>query len=388
MPRLASIDVLRALTMLLMIFVNDLWSLHDIPLWLEHTAAKEDGMGLADVVFPAFLVIVGMSTPFAVASRRAKGETTQQIFIHIISRAFALIVMGVFLVNGETINANATGIPRWIWFPLSCLCFILIWNSYPKSMNKTLRISLQTIGALVLITMAILYKGGDNGSEHFATSWWGILGLIGWAYLAGSLAYLFLGHSLVLMILFWAACLSINIANHAELLTNATTLRVILSPFGEGAMPAFVAGGTICSMLFSNYRNDDKNLRVIGLLLALGGILCIAGFALRPLHGISKIQATPSWVLICTAITFAAFAFVYWLVDIKKRSDLFNIIKPAGTNTLTVYLLPYFAYAILNAFSIQYPDVISSGAVGLLKSFLFALLIVIIGGKIPVKVKL
>ncbi|MBE9517842.1 MAG: DUF1624 domain-containing protein, partial [Bacteroidetes bacterium] len=58
--RLKSIDILRALTMLLMIFVNDLWSLTDIPAWLEHKAANEDGMGLADVVFPAFLLIVGL----------------------------------------------------------------------------------------------------------------------------------------------------------------------------------------------------------------------------------------------------------------------------------------------------------------------------------------
>ena len=43
--RLKSIDILRALTMLLMIFVNDLWSLTDIPAWLEHKAADEDGMG-------------------------------------------------------------------------------------------------------------------------------------------------------------------------------------------------------------------------------------------------------------------------------------------------------------------------------------------------------
>ena len=72
--RIASVDILRALTMTLMIFVNDLWSLENIPIWLEHTKAAQDGMGLADVVFPAFLVIVGMSIPFATASRLKKGE--------------------------------------------------------------------------------------------------------------------------------------------------------------------------------------------------------------------------------------------------------------------------------------------------------------------------
>ncbi len=58
-PRIASIDILRALTMVLMIFVNDLWSLTNIPAWLGHVEKGVDGIGLADVVFPAFLFIVG-----------------------------------------------------------------------------------------------------------------------------------------------------------------------------------------------------------------------------------------------------------------------------------------------------------------------------------------
>ena len=31
-----AIDMLRALTMTLMIFVNDFWKVHDVPQWMEH----------------------------------------------------------------------------------------------------------------------------------------------------------------------------------------------------------------------------------------------------------------------------------------------------------------------------------------------------------------
>jgi predicted acyltransferase len=41
--------------MILMIFVNDLWSLKDIPAWLGHVERGVDGIRLADIVFPAFL---------------------------------------------------------------------------------------------------------------------------------------------------------------------------------------------------------------------------------------------------------------------------------------------------------------------------------------------
>ena len=37
--RLGSIDVVRALTMYLMVFVNDLWTDKKIPEWLEHAPA-------------------------------------------------------------------------------------------------------------------------------------------------------------------------------------------------------------------------------------------------------------------------------------------------------------------------------------------------------------
>src|SRR5688500_9025805 len=126
--RIASIDITRALTMLLMIFVNDLWSLKDIPGWLGHTAAKEDGMGLADAVFPAFLFIVGMSIPYATSNRIKKGDNTLQLVRHVVERSIGLLVMGLFLVNGEHLNAEATGISRGVWNIICCTCFILIWN--------------------------------------------------------------------------------------------------------------------------------------------------------------------------------------------------------------------------------------------------------------------
>ena len=94
--RISSIDILRALTMLLMIFVNDLWSLKDIPGWLEHTAAEADGMGLADTVFPAFLFLAGMSIPLSVQHRRQKGDSTWQNFITYTGAFYCIAGNGAF----------------------------------------------------------------------------------------------------------------------------------------------------------------------------------------------------------------------------------------------------------------------------------------------------
>src|SRR5690606_30514292 len=165
--RIASIDILRGITMVLMIFVNDFWSLKNIPEWLGHVERGVDGMGLADVIFPAFLFIVGMSLPFSINNRIKKGDTTWQLIQHILIRTLALLVMGVFLVNGETINAEAMGIPRWIWNPICCIAFILIWNSYPTTANKKLIYSLKGLGIVTLIFFAIIYRGGNTENLRY-----------------------------------------------------------------------------------------------------------------------------------------------------------------------------------------------------------------------------
>lgn len=54
-----AIDMLRALTMFIMIFVNDFWKVHDVPHWLEHAVYGEDFMGLADIGIPLLFVCSG-----------------------------------------------------------------------------------------------------------------------------------------------------------------------------------------------------------------------------------------------------------------------------------------------------------------------------------------
>lgn len=58
--RLTSIDILRALTMFFMIWVNDFWTIKDVPKWLEHSKANEGYLGFSDVIFPLFLFILFM----------------------------------------------------------------------------------------------------------------------------------------------------------------------------------------------------------------------------------------------------------------------------------------------------------------------------------------
>ena len=75
-----SIDMLRGLTMLLMVFVNDFWTVSGVPHFLEHFAVSEDGMGVSDIVFPMFLFAMGMSIPYAIERRFSKAIPENQLW--------------------------------------------------------------------------------------------------------------------------------------------------------------------------------------------------------------------------------------------------------------------------------------------------------------------
>ncbi|MES2649637.1 MAG: DUF5009 domain-containing protein [Bacteroidota bacterium] len=379
--RVASIDILRAITMLLMIFVNDLWSLTNIPLWLEHTAATEDGMGVADAVFPAFLFIVGLSIPYAIAARKNKGDSKLDLVWHILFRSLALVVMGVFLVNGEYINEAATGMPRVVWNMICCTCFIILWNNYPGKKYKTLIRLFKMLAISTLAFLAWLFAAGETGSiTSFSTYWWGILGLIGWAYLTCALIYVLGNEKLVINLIVWLFFLALCTFNHAQLLPANKYLSALVSPVGEGAMTALVMGGVVVSQLFRTSLQKFGYRKIIVIFLSLSALLILFGFALRPIGGISKIKATPSWVLICSGITLLLFMLLYYLADVLRKENIFKIIKPAGNNTLLCYLLPYYAYGIPVLLSLHLPALLLTGVVGLVKSFVFALLMVIIAG--------
>jgi len=385
--RLKSIDILRALTMLLMIFVNDLWSLTDIPDWLGHKAAQEDGMGLADVVFPAFLFIVGLSIPHAIRARFKKGDTKLQVLRHILERTLALLIMGVFMVNLENIDSEKLLFSKSVWQILMTLSFFLIWNIYRGPVGgKVSPWILKGLGWALLLFLAISYQGaGESGSQWMRFHWWGILGLIGWGYLLSALVYLGLGNkpawiALVLLLLFL-----LNINEFTSPLPFTVKLVVSASNY------ALVLCGVLATSVMIKLKEENKMQVLVPFLLGFAALLMLFGYLSRPAWGISKIQATPSWTAICAGITALVFAAMYLLADIAKYFRWAGIIEPAGSSTLTCYLVPYYVYAIRSLSGITLPEALTTGGVGILKSILFALLIIQLTGllgRVGVKLKI
>jgi predicted acyltransferase len=284
--------------------------------------------------------------------------------------------MGVFMVNLENINTSGLLIDKNYWMIGMTLAFFMIWNNYRgKVLGKIPPIVMKIIGAGILIFLAVIYQGGTADNPYWMrTHWWGILGLIGWGYLLNALLYLWVRHRMVWMV---GATVMLYLFNMNEFFSPFDfELRIIVSASNH----ASVMSGMLVTIILINLRESSKMKYLLPVLAGLAGLLFLFGFATRPLWGISKIQATPSWTAICAGISTVSFAVLYIVADRWEMTRWADIIAPAGNSTLTCYLMPYYAYAIFALVNLQLPGIILAGIPGLVKSLVFSLLIIFITG--------
>jgi len=94
--RLISLDAFRGLTILGMLLVNNTALDVATPPQFLH-AAWNQGVHFADLVFPWFLLIVGVAIPFAAASFRRQGLPVWRHDLRILGRALSLVLIGCLL---------------------------------------------------------------------------------------------------------------------------------------------------------------------------------------------------------------------------------------------------------------------------------------------------
>jgi predicted acyltransferase len=344
--RISSIDIMRGLTLVLMLFVNDL-NMKVAPAWLGHMQADFDGMGLADWVFPGFLFIVGMAIPFAFSNRLAKGQSVLKMSLHILIRTLSLLFIGVLMLNTGRVNGELTGISENLWALLMYISVFLIWIDYPAKSNQYLSNGLKILGIATLLFLVIKFRSGQpENNGWLVTEWWGILGLIGWGYLVSAFAYILFRDSIVktsALILFF---LAVNMLSGWGSLGFLDPVSPVLGIIIEGNVPLIVLTGLLAGIIVKKIPYAEYK-KIILIFIGLGVLCLILGFFLRNWFIISKIRATPSWGMICTGISFLVFIFLYWIVDVKKISGWAAIVNPAGRYSLTTYLAPDILYHLI-----------------------------------------
>ena len=110
-------------------------------------------------------------------------------------------------------------------------------------------------------------------------------------------------------------------------------------------------------------------------LVVFAVLLFAAGFLLRPLHGISKVYATPTWCLYCSGIGVLVYVLLYWIVDVKHVARWTRLLRPAGSNPLLTYILPSIVYFLLSWLHVTIlPSRFSQGMLGVARAGGFTLL--------------
>ena len=380
MRRILSIDVLRGLTMFFMIWVNDFWTLNTIPKWLKHASSGEDYLGFSDLIFPWFLFVMGMSIPFAFDNRFNKGETSFNVWRHIIFRSIALLIMGLFHMNMEMYNHTTSLISKSFFTILCTAAFFMIWNIYPKNkiINSLIQKILQITGMVILLIMILIYKGKNYSGEPlgFSTHWWGILGLIGWSYAIVASIYFIIRGSFAGIVIAFFICLGINIMNSSGISYNLFSWQNKDWIPGSGGLQALTFGGIITSLIVMKFKSIDNIRYLYGLILSMGVLSFIGGLFFHKFFIISKISNTPTWILFSLSSALFLYVLVHWIVDVKQWRSWYKIIQIAGTGTLTCYLIPYFYYSFRTILNIQLPIFFTTGIIGLLKSIIYTFLII------------
>ncbi|MCH9755864.1 MAG: DUF5009 domain-containing protein [Gammaproteobacteria bacterium] len=286
-PRVLSLDVFRGITIVLMIIVNSPGN--PMPYgWLEHAAW--DGCTLADVVFPFFIIIVGISVVLALSNLKAKGVPQTEIVKKIIWRSVYIFLMGLLL--------NA--------FPHH----LLDWSH------------LRIMGVLQRIAICYFVSAGLFLTTSMRTqAMIAVVLLIGYAFSSLLLA----GDA--------AGYIDRLILSPNHLYTKTFDPEGLLS-----TMPAIVSvlfGNLIGFQLISN----QAKLQQVQQLLGAGTLLMLLGWCFATVVPINKSLWSSSYVLWTTGVFLLSFVLVYVLIEVKawrRWSKFFNVF---GRHALLVYML-------------------------------------------------
>ena len=378
-PRIVSIDIFRGLTMVIMIFVNDLASVQGLPWWTYHAHANEDRMTYVDMVFPFFLFVVGVSLPLAIERRLQKNSSLVSLLAHIVSRSAGLIVLGLILANAEKGDASRMGITPNAWAIVGLAGAILFWHLPGRDSDKPwISRGLRVAGLVILVlTFAVFRRTTDDGDAAWIdTSYPEILGLIGYTYFGVAVLYISTRRWRWAPFAWTAALVMLS----AVLISRnlRVPIPLFIWPIGSGAMASItMAGIATSSVFFGAYRWKSFPQRMT-LAVCFAALAWAAGRAMTPL-GISKIRATPTWCLYCIGAGVLTLALLHWLCDEKRRVKWAAFVRPAGTNTLLTYLLPDLCYFFIGLMGFTYfTQHFNTGPLGVVRAALFTMLVLAI----------
>jgi predicted acyltransferase len=110
--RLYSLDALRGFDMFWIMGAEELFSqlfkITGSPFWggvaNQFTHPDWNGFHFYDLIFPLFLFMAGVATPYSVGRELEKGKSRRQLLLRVIKRGLILVLLGIIYNNGLQIR--------------------------------------------------------------------------------------------------------------------------------------------------------------------------------------------------------------------------------------------------------------------------------------------
>ncbi len=373
--RIISLDVLRGITIMMMILVNNPGSWGNIFAPLEH--AEWHGCTPTDLVFPFFIFILGAAIPLAIVTK----VLNQQTFLKILTRSLRIISLGLFLgFYGKIEIFDLAGYPLLIskLIITGIVAYILLGNFEQK-------IKLYLVLGLFFIFMFHAFSGIEAYREVRMP---GVLQRIGIVYFFASLVYLKTGikgqiiTAAVLLLGYWAAMTLIPVPGFGPAnLDKGTNLAGWLDNLllenhlwassktwdPEGILstiPAIangIIGLLIGQLLNSSLVNKDKVLKMFG----AGLILVILGLIWNDFFPMNKSLWTSSFVLYTAGFATLFLAVFYYVIDIKGYKNWTTPILFWGVNPMIVFFLSGILPRVLSSIKVANPAFVMGNLEGI-----------------------
>jgi len=288
--RLISVDIFRGLCVAGMILVDNPGS-DEAAYWpLKH--AKWNGWTPADLIFPSFLFLVGVSLVFSFCARLRGGESRPQIFAHVVKRSLILIAIGLVVnvspIIGVDLHAwRFEGVLQRIALCYLAAAILVLWTSRRAQL---VAIVACLIGYWVILRFVPVPGLGVPGQDFpFMDP---DRNLVAWLDRT-----LFPGR-----------------------LYNGTR-----DP--EGIISNIPALATTLMGVMTGYwlRSEKKPPAKVAVMLVFGTVSLTAGLVWSHWFPINKNLWTSSFVLLTAGFALMFLALLYWILEIKQWRKLWTI---------------------------------------------------------------
>lgn len=297
MKRVLSLDILRGLTVVGMILVNNTGCSGNCFSWLQH--ARWHGCVPADLVYPFFLFVVGASCWFAM--RKSEHQLTGTVAWKILKRGALIFGVGL-LYNWLPFDFPITHLR--IMGVLQRIALVYVLGSFLALWLKSyLKISV-VCGVILLGYWAVLSATGFNDPVH---------------NLAGQIDLAVFGPT------------------HVHHYNNQA--QTGFDPEGLlGTLPATVNMllGYMTAMWIGRAESNSK---AVWGLLAGGGGLCVVALCWDMVFPFNKHLWTSSFVLYTCGWAMLLWTFLLYVIDICRRTKWTGFFAVFGTNALFTYVL-------------------------------------------------